>query len=78
MATTSPVLSGNRVYTLNEKRRGQIVCMAVESGKVLWACPGSKGEHATLYDAGANVLAFTIGGELLVFNRVQRTLIDVV
>jgi len=44
MSTSSPVLSGSTLYAVNEKRRGQVVCMAVDSGKVLWECPGNKGE----------------------------------
>jgi outer membrane protein assembly factor BamB len=69
MSTSSPILSGNRLYAVNEKRRGQVVCMSPESGKVLWACPGNKGEQVTLYDAGPYLLAFAMDGDLFVYRK---------
>ena len=76
MSTSSPVLSGKTLYAVNEKRRGQVVCMSAEDGKVEWSCPGNKGEHVSLYDTGSNVLAFTISGDLIVYAKTGKTLTE--
>lgn len=77
MSTSSPVLSGNKLYAVNEKRRGQIVCMAADTGKILWACEGNKGESVSLYDAGENLVAFTMEGALIVYKKIPIGLKEV-
>ena len=72
MSTSSPILDGNRLYAVNEKRRGQMVAMAVDSGKIFWACPGNKGENVTLYDVGPNVLAFDATGQMFVYKKTRE------
>ena len=74
MSTSSPILDGGRLYVVNEKRRGQVMCLDRASGKTLWACDGSKGENVSLYDVGAFVLAFDAGGDLTVFEKVAAGL----
>ncbi len=69
LSTASPVVVGTRLYALNEKRRGQVVVMDTATGRVLWGCGGSKGEHATFYDAGPNLLHFRDTGELVVYRK---------
>ncbi|MCX6382109.1 MAG: PQQ-binding-like beta-propeller repeat protein [Armatimonadetes bacterium] len=77
MSTSSPVLTGNILYAVNEKRRGQVVCMAADSGKIVWECPGNKGENVTLYDAGSCVLAFASGGDMFVYAKKSDRLQEV-
>lgn len=77
MSTSSPVLSGNTLYAVNEKRRGQVVCMAADSGKVTWECSGNKGENVTLFDAGVCVMAFTSGGEMFVYAKKTDSLQEI-
>lgn len=77
LSTSSPVLSGQILYAVNEKRRGQLVCMELQDGRVLWTCPGNKGEHVSLYDTGTHLLAFTIGGDLFVYARSGKELAEV-
>lgn len=74
MSTSSPVLDGKRLYVVNEKRRGQVACMALDSGKVLWECPGNKGEQVTLFDIGSQVLVFSQTSELFVYKKTGDTL----
>ena len=69
MSTSSPLVDGNRIYAVNEKRRGQVVCMALDSGKIEWECPGNKGENVTLYDTGTHVLAFDAGGRFFAYRK---------
>lgn len=69
MSTSSPVRDGDRIYAVTEKRRGQVVCLALDSGRTLWGCSGNKGENVTLYDVGGHVLAFAIDGTLFVYKK---------
>lgn len=77
MSTSSPIHDGNVVYAVNEKRRGQIAAMALDSGKVLWECSGNKGENVSLYDIGSHLLAFTINGDLFVYKKSGSNLTEV-
>jgi outer membrane protein assembly factor BamB len=67
LSTASPLVLGSRVVALNEKRRGQLTMLRLDTGEVAWECPGNKGEHASLYTVGAYMLAFTSTGELYVY-----------
>jgi outer membrane protein assembly factor BamB len=78
MSTSSPVISGSSVYAFNEKRRGQIARMSLDSGSVEWTCPGNKGENTTLYVTGKNMLAFTSSGELFVYENQAKAPVEVV
>jgi len=69
MSTSSPIIDGKRLIAVNEKRRGQIACMDMDSGRVLWECPGNKGENVTLYDIGGSILAFDAGGSMFVYRK---------
>ncbi len=77
MSTSSPLFSGGRLYGVNEKRRGQLVMMEPETGRVLWSCPGDKGEQVTLLDAGSHLLVFTMNGDLLVYAKGDAGLAEV-
>lgn len=77
MSTSSPIIDGNRVIAVNEKRRGQVVCMALDSGKTLWECPGNKGENVSLFDVGPSVLAFDAGGSMFVYRKNGDALAEV-
>ncbi len=74
MSTSSPILDGNRLFAVNEKRRGQLVSMDIATGRVIWACDGDKGEQVSLYDGGTHLLAFTFDGTLLVYAKAGSTL----
>jgi outer membrane protein assembly factor BamB len=69
MYMSSPVASGNRLYGLSERRRGQMFALDTASGKVLWVDEGRFGENAAVFDAGSSVLALNAGGELVVFQK---------
>jgi outer membrane protein assembly factor BamB len=69
MSTSSPVLSGDRIYAVTEKRRGQIVCLSLSTGETRWSCPGNKGEQVSLIDIGPSVLALASDGQLFVYKK---------
>jgi outer membrane protein assembly factor BamB len=76
LSTSSPLLYGTHLVAVNEKRRGQITCMDLATGKVTWTCDGNKGENVTLYDLGSFVLAATFNGEMIVYRKVGETLVE--
>lgn len=74
MSTSSPILVGDRIIAVNEKRRGQVVVMEKATGKVIWMCDGNKGESVTLYAMGSYVCAFSADGLLHVYKPVPSGL----
>lgn len=67
MYMSSPVVVGNRLVGLSNKKKGQFVCLDLGSGKTLWTSDGRMGDYAALLAAGDTLLALTNNGELLVF-----------
>jgi outer membrane protein assembly factor BamB len=76
MSTSSPVLSGNRLYAVNEKRRGQVCVLDTASGRTLWSCEGNKGENVTLIDAGEHLFAFSFDAQLFVYKKLVNGLVE--
>ncbi len=72
MFMSTPVLKGDRLYGLSEKRRGQFFCLDATSGKTSWLGEGRQGENAALLDAGGAILALTTGSELVVFDASDK------
>ena len=52
MYMSTPVVSGNRLYGLSERRSGQMFCLDVASGKTLWTGEGRLGDNASVWLAG--------------------------
>jgi hypothetical protein len=67
MSTSSPILIGDRIIAVNEKRRGQLTVMEKSTGKVIWMCDGNKGESVTVYAMGQYVAAFSADGVMHVY-----------
>ena len=67
MSTSSPILVGDRIIAVNEKRRGQLTVMEKSTGKVIWMCDGNKGESVTVYAMGQYVAAFSADGMMHVY-----------
>lgn len=76
LSTSSPLLYGTHLVTVNEKRRGQITCMDLATGKTTWMCDGNKGENVSLFDVGSSVLAFTSNGDLFVYAKSGVLLVE--
>lgn len=53
----TPVLKGDRLYGLNEKRLGQYFCLDAKTGKTLWSSGARQGTNAALIDAGDVILS---------------------
>jgi outer membrane protein assembly factor BamB len=63
---STPVVTGDRLIGLSNRRRGQIVALDAKTGSTLWESEGRLGDNAALVLMGDWVLALTSEGELLV------------
>ncbi len=66
MYMSSPAASGNAVYGLSNKNRGQFFAIDGATGKTLWLGKGREGENASIVRAGDYLLLATTNSELIV------------
>jgi outer membrane protein assembly factor BamB len=66
MYMSSPVASGDQLYGLTQRSRGQFFCVDALTGKTIWTSRGREGENAALTLAGDVFLITTTEGELVV------------
>ncbi len=66
MYMSSPVVVGDRLFGLANRRRGQFFLLDGATGKTLWTDEGRIGDNAAILRAGEVLLALTTGSELLV------------
>lgn len=60
------VRSGDTLFGLSQKNRGQFVAMDSATGKLLWTSEGRQGDNAAMISAGPRVLALLSDASLLV------------
>lgn len=63
---STPVVVGDRVCGLSQKRKGQFFCLDAATGKTLWLSEGRQGENAAILAGGGALYALTTDSELLV------------
>ena len=66
MYMNSPVVSGDYLYGLSHKRKGQFFCLDARTGKTLWSSNGREGDNAAMVAAGPFLFLLTDGSELIV------------
>jgi len=66
MYMSSPVVSGNTLYGMSHRNRGQVFAMDLVTGKTLWTTPGREAENASVMLAGPLLLLSTTNAELIV------------
>ena len=76
MYMSTPVASGTRLYGMSERRSGQMFCLDVATGKLLWNGEGRMGDNASIWEAGPNVLALTTGADLIVYRKAGDALAE--
>ena len=69
MYMSSPVASGNALYGLTHRNRGQFFAADLASGKTLWTSPPRQGDNAALSLSGDLLIATTTDGEIVVMRR---------
>ena len=66
MYMSSPVLVDGILFGHSSKRKGQLVAVNADDGKVLWATEGRAGTSASVTAAGKHLLFLTTESELIV------------
>lgn len=66
MYLNSPVVSGDYLYGLSHKRKGQFFCLDARTGKTLWTSNGREGDNAAIVAAGQFLFLLTDAAELVV------------
>jgi outer membrane protein assembly factor BamB len=69
MYMNSPVLTGDHLYGLSTRNKGEFFCMNPQDGTKLWSSPARQGDNAAIVDAGPVLLALTTESELIVFRK---------
>jgi outer membrane protein assembly factor BamB len=67
MYMSTPLLVGDTLYGLTNKRKGELFALDASTGAVRWKTQGREGEHATLLRAGDEVVVLTDQARLAVF-----------
>lgn len=63
---SSPAASGNTLFGLSHKNRGQLFALDATTGKTLWVGKGREAENASIVRAGDHLLLATTNSELIV------------
>jgi outer membrane protein assembly factor BamB len=66
MYMSSPAATGNALFGLSNKNRGQFFAIDSASGKTLWTTKGREAENASIVRAGDYLLLATTNSELIV------------
>jgi outer membrane protein assembly factor BamB len=66
MYMSSPAATGNALFGLSNKNRGQFFAIDPASGKTLWTTKGREAENASIVRAGDYLLLATTNSELIV------------
>ncbi len=78
MYTTSPVVSGNRLYGLSQRGLGQLCTLDIATGKIDWTGEARFAEHAAILDGGSVLLVLTMNASLRVFKKDGAALKEIV
>ena len=66
MYMSSPAATGNALFGLSNKNRGQFFAIDTATGKTLWTTKGREAENASIVRAGDYLLLATTNSELIV------------
>jgi outer membrane protein assembly factor BamB len=62
----TPVVSGNLLFGLSVKQKGQFFCLDADTGRTLWLSEGRRGDNSSLINTGKFLLALTSDSTLYV------------
>jgi outer membrane protein assembly factor BamB len=66
MYMNSPVVSGDYLFGLSHKRKGQFFCLDARTGETLWTSEGREGDNAAMLAAGSVLFLLTDDAELTI------------
>lgn len=68
----TPVVSGNLLFGLSAKNKGQYFCLDLDTGKTLWLTEGREAENASFLSADDSVFILTNEAKLIVARNSGR------
>jgi outer membrane protein assembly factor BamB len=71
---STPVVCGQWLYGMSERKGGQMFSLDVTTGRVAWTGDGRFAQNAAIFDAGAALVALTTNSELVIFEKKAATL----
>ncbi len=72
MYMNSPVLSGNMLFGLSHRNKGQFFCLDAATGKTLWTGDPRQGENAAMLLAGDVIFSLTNDAELILTSAADK------
>jgi outer membrane protein assembly factor BamB len=69
MYMNSPVLSGDLLFGMAVRNKGQFFCLDPRNGTTLWTSEGRQADNAAIVDAGPVLLILTTNAELIVARK---------
>jgi outer membrane protein assembly factor BamB len=66
MYMNSPIASGDFLFGLSHKRKGQFFCLDARTGQTVWTSNGREGDNAAIVAAGQSLFLLTDGAELII------------
>jgi outer membrane protein assembly factor BamB len=68
----SPVLSGNHLFGLSHRNKGQFFCLDANTGKTLWTGDPRQGENAAMVISGGLIFSLTNDANLIVTSATDK------
>ncbi|MEP7337804.1 MAG: PQQ-binding-like beta-propeller repeat protein [Acidobacteriota bacterium] len=72
MYMNSPVLDGNHLFGMTNKRKGQLFCAEAETGKVLWTTEGREGMNAAVLHTKDLLFILNSDGGLIIARKATK------
>jgi outer membrane protein assembly factor BamB len=66
MYMNSPVLSGDSIYGMSHKKKGQFFCIDAKTGATLWTSSGREGENAAILNTDSLLFLLDEGADLTI------------
>ena len=63
------MLSGDLLFGMAARNKGQFFCLDPRNGTTLWTSPGRQADNAAIVDAGPVLLMLTTDSELMVVRK---------
>jgi outer membrane protein assembly factor BamB len=72
MYMNSPLLSGDLLFGMSHKNKGQFFCLDAATGKTLWTGDPRQGENAAMVIAGNTIFSLTNDADLIVTSTADK------
>ena len=72
MYMNSPVMSGNLLFGMSHRNKGQFFCLDAATGKTLWTGDPRQGENAAMLIAGDTIFSLTNDADLIVTSAASK------